>query len=66
VTIQKTGELVEYIMAAVQQHGATPHTDIFVRIGELGPVYRIAGLTGQADQRGMRLILQTEVVYWET
>ncbi len=60
--ITKTGELIDYIMAAVQEHGATPQTEISVRIGKVGPTYKIKGLTGQADGRGFRLVLETNVL----
>jgi hypothetical protein len=61
MTIEKTGQLIDHVIAAVQQNGVTPHTDIFVRIGALGPTYKIDQMKGVADGRGMRIILQTEV-----
>jgi hypothetical protein len=60
VSIEKTGQLVDHIMAAVQEHGATPHTDIHVRVGPTGPLYRIDKLMGsKEDLRGFTLILET-------
>lgn len=56
--ITKAGELVEYIKAAVAGHGATPHTEVRVRVGTLGPVHRIANLKGVSDQRGISLLLE--------
>lgn len=60
--IRNAGELIEYITAAVQEHGATPLTEITVRIGSVGAEYRISGLQGVQDQRGFSLLLQTEVL----
>jgi hypothetical protein len=60
--IRKAGELVEYIKAAVAGHGATPHTDVRVRVGTLGPVYRISNLKGVKDQRGVSLLLELDPV----
>ncbi len=58
--MKKAGEVIDHIIAAVEQHGATPHTDVHVRIGEDGPMYRLANLKGCQDQRGFTLILETE------
>jgi hypothetical protein len=60
--ITKTGELVAYIQAAVAQHGATPHTEVRVRVGKLGPVHRITALNGVADQRGFSLLLELDPI----
>lgn len=60
MSIHKAGELVEHLIAAVQGHGAQPHTDIRVRIGTIGPTYRIAALHGSQDMRGFSLLLVTE------
>lgn len=56
--IRNAGELVQYIQAAVAQHGATPHTEVRVRIGKTGPEYRINGLNAVQDQRGFSLVLE--------
>lgn len=60
--IRKAGELVDYIKAAVAGHGATPHTEVRVRIGTLGPVHRIANLKGVSDQRGISLLLELDPI----
>lgn len=62
MSIDKTGQLVDYIRAAVEQAGAKPDTAIRVRIGETGPEYRIEQLKGVEDQRGFRLVLQTAIL----
>jgi hypothetical protein len=56
--ILKAGELVDYIIEAVQQHGATQQTELRVRVGTLGPVYLINNLKGVSDQRGFSLLLE--------
>jgi len=56
------GILVDTIKNAVMAHGATPDTELRVRIGASGPVYRIKQIKGQKDQRGFRLILETEIL----
>ena len=60
--IKKAGELVDYIKAAVEGHGATPHTEVRVRVGTLGPVHRIASLKGVRDQRGVSLLLELDPI----
>ncbi len=60
--IDNAGELVDYIKAAVEGHGATPMTEVRVRIGKMGPEYRIHELTAVKDQRGFSLLLQTSIV----
>lgn len=62
MAIEKCGELIAYLETAAQEHGMTPHSDIFVRVGALGPVYRIDRLKGQADQRGIRFVLELDVL----
>lgn len=57
--INNAGELVDYIKAAVEQHGATPMTEVRIRIGANGPEYSIEQLTAVQDQRGFSLLLQT-------
>lgn len=59
--ITKTGELIDYIMAAAEQ-GCRPTTDVRVRIGSLGPEYTIKQVKGLGDQRGVRLILELNPV----
>lgn len=60
--VMNAGILVDTIKAAVQAHGATPLTELRVRVGALGPTYRIKQIKGQKDQRGFRLILETEML----
>lgn len=60
--IRNTGELVAYVKAAVEGHGATPMTEVRVRVGKLGPVHRITALNGVKDQRGFSLILELDPV----
>lgn len=60
--IMNAGILVDTVKQAVIAHGATPDTELRVRIGATGPVYRISSIKGQKDQRGFRLILETEVL----
>lgn len=57
--IKNAGELVDHVKAAVEQHNATPMTEIRVRIGTMGPEYRIHQMVGAQDQRGLMLLLQT-------
>ena len=56
------GILIDTIKNAVMAHGATPHTELKVRIGTTGPVYNIKAIKGQADGRGLRLIIETEML----
>lgn len=56
------GILVDTIKAAVIGHGATPDTEMKVRLGTTGPVYTIKAIKGQKDQRGLRLIIETEIL----
>jgi len=56
------GILVETIKNAVMKFGATPETELKVRIGTSGPVYHIKAIKGQRDQRGLRLIIETEIL----
>jgi hypothetical protein len=56
--ITKAGQLVEHLTAAAEQ-GCTPHMDVRVRIGTVGPVYRISQLKGvNGDPRGPFLLLE--------
>lgn len=59
--INNAGELVDHVHAAVQQANATPLTEMRVRIGNIGPEYRIHQLVASQDQRGLCLILQTSI-----
>lgn len=59
--INNAGQLVEFISEAVKSHGATPHTEVRVRIGSLGPEYRIDQLVAVQDQRGFSLVLQAVI-----
>lgn len=56
------GIMVDTIKAAVMQNGATPFTEMKVRIGATGPVYAIKAIKGQKDQRGLRLVIETEIL----
>ena len=56
------GILVDTIKAAVQAHGCTPFTEMRVRIGATGQVYNIKAIKGQQDARGLRLLIETEVL----
>jgi hypothetical protein len=58
--INKVGELIDYVVEAVKEHGCKPTTDVVVRIGTLGPTYRISGMKGQRDDEGFRLVLETQ------
>ena len=60
--VMNAGIVVDTIKAAVMQHGATPYTEMYVRIGALGPTYKIKQIKGQKDQRGLRLLIETEVL----
>jgi len=60
--VMNAGILVDTIKMAVQENGCTPHTEMKVRIGTNGPVYNIKAVKGQKDQRGLRLILETEIL----
>ena len=60
--INNAGLLVDYIKGAVEQNNANPQTEVFVRIGDDGPLYRIHQMKGQSDLRGLRLVLQTSKV----
>lgn len=56
------GILIDTIRGAVLNAGATPETEIRVRIGQTGPVYNIKAIKGQKDQRGLRLLIETEIL----
>jgi hypothetical protein len=58
-SIEKVGQLVEYVTAAAEQ-GCSPQTDLLVRIGTLGPEYRIACVKGMRDERGSHLLLELQ------
>ena len=56
------GLLIETIKTAVQQHGATPFTEMFVRIGKTGPTYSINVIKAQQEGPEFRLILETDIL----
>jgi hypothetical protein len=56
--IAKAGELVDHIKEAAMHHGCAPTTDVRVRIGTLGPEYRINHLMGVDDARGFHLLIE--------
>jgi hypothetical protein len=61
--IRKMGELNEHMIAAVQQHNATQHTEVRVRIGTMGPVYAIDRMVGEVVPGiGGRVLLQLSPV----
>lgn len=60
--VMNAGILIDTVKAAVMGHGATPDTELRVRIGTTGPIYLIKAIKGQQDARGLRLIVETEVL----
>lgn len=60
--IHNAGTLIDHVKEAVLSHGATPHTEVRIRIGSLGAEYRIDKLVGVQDGRGFSLVLQAAVV----
>ncbi len=60
--VMNAGILIDTVKQAVMAHGATPFTELRVRIGATGPTYRIKQIKGQKDQRGFRLVLETEML----
>jgi hypothetical protein len=62
VVIDKAGELVDCLIAAVQQSGAEKHSEIRVRIGTLGPIYQINHLKGVREGGVTSLLLELCVV----
>jgi hypothetical protein len=56
--VRNASDLVRHIQGAVDSHGATPNTEIFIRIGPDGPMYNIADVKGFKDVRGFALILE--------
>lgn len=60
--IDKAGELVAYIKECVVTHDATPHTYIYVREGEDGPLRRIEMVKMFKDPRGRAIVLQTSPI----
>ncbi len=56
------GTLVDTIRSAVMAHGATPLTEIIVRIGETGHCYNISKVKAQAEGHQLRLILETNML----
>lgn len=58
-TIDKAGELVQYLAAAASpENGLSPLSDVFVREGPTGPLRRIQHVKGFKDQRGTALVLE--------
>jgi hypothetical protein len=58
IVILKAGQLAEHMAAAAQQ-GCSPHMDVRVRIGRVGPEYRINELRGvNGDPRGAHLLIE--------
>ena len=55
------GDIVDCIRNAVLAHGATPMTEVRVRIGVLGNEHRVHQVKAAQDQRGLMLILECEV-----
>lgn len=60
--ITKAGELVEHLTAAVQQAGATQESEIRVRIGTVGPIYRINLLKGVRQGGVTSLLLELDFI----
>ena len=60
--IRNAGELVEHVKAAVEQHGATPMTNVLIRLGPDGPLYGVGQMKGLRDERGFALILEATAV----
>lgn len=58
----KAGELVAYVKECVQQHGASVHTEVYVRDGVDGPLKRIGQVKMMKDDRGVAIILETSVI----
>jgi len=62
VSINTAFDLTQYIKAAVMEHGATPGTEVRVRVGTMGPIYKIKQLNGVKDQRGFHLLLELDPI----
>lgn len=62
MSIDKAGQLVDFIKECVQMHGATPHTDVYVRDGVDGPMKRISQVKMMRDDRGQAIILETSAI----
>lgn len=60
--VMNAGILIDTIRGAVLNAGAVPETEIRVRIGQQGPVYNIKAIKAQKDQRGLRLLIETEIL----
>lgn len=52
------GDLVACITNAVQACGATPFTEVRIRIGPMGQEHYIRRLRAVTDQRGLCLVLE--------
>lgn len=62
MTIDKTGQLIDYVKEAALNHNATPHTPIYVRDGADGPLKRISQVKMMEDVRGLAIIIETSAV----
>ncbi len=60
--IRNAAELTGHIKAAVMEHGATPSTDVLVRVGPDGPLMRITCMKGLRDARGFALVMEVSPV----
>ena len=60
--VMNAGILIDTIRGAVLNAGASPETELRVRIGQTGPVYNIKAIKAQKDQRGLRLLIETEML----
>lgn len=54
------GDLVSCISNAVQLAGATPLTEVRVRIGPFGTEHYVRRLRAVTDQRGLCLVLEAD------
>lgn len=62
MSIEKAGQLIDFVKECALTHGATPHTDIYVRHGADGPMQRISQVKMMRDDRGVAIILETSAV----
>lgn len=60
--VMNAGILIDTMRGAVLNAGADPTTEVFVRVGALGPTYNIKQIKAQKDQRGLRLLIETEIL----
>lgn len=59
MSVDKAGELIDYVKEAALNHGASPHTPVYIRDGADGPLKRISQVKMMQDQRGIAIILET-------